>query len=79
MKFQPALPDWKVRALKQCETAVYNKIFVQFGDNARQFWDKTEWILHVDSNPVTSGDGQQSYTRGYYTVGYLKPYTCNSK
>ena len=59
MKFQPKLPDWKVRALKQCETAVYDKIFMKFADDVKPFWDPTEWILFVDSEPMRqSGNGR---------------------
>lgn len=56
--FYPPLPDWKARALRQCETAVYNKIFVKFADNVRPFWDQTEWIVYVDSEPVQAAGGQ---------------------
>jgi polyamine oxidase len=66
VKFQPALPDWKVHALDLCETAVYNKIFVTFGDDVRPFWDKTQWILYVDSN--TANDIASNYNRGYYSI-----------
>lgn len=59
MHFQPALPDWKVRALEHCVTAVYNKIFVKFdyADNEKPFWDPTEWIIYVDSEPVKPAAG----------------------
>ena len=30
----------------------YTKIFVKFADNVRPFWDPSEWILFVDSEPV---------------------------
>ena len=64
MNFQPSLPDWKVRALKLCETAVYNKIFIKFADDVKPFWDPTEWIIYVDSEPVPAqagaGGGQQA-------------------
>ena len=60
MSFQPPLPPWKVRALNQVVTVVYDKIFVKFADNVRPFWGESEWILFVDSEPVMSG-GSQPY------------------
>ena len=32
--------------------AAYTKIFVKFADSVRPFWDKSEWFLFVDSEPV---------------------------
>ena len=49
----PKLPDWKVRALNQCETIAFNKIFVKFANNVKPFWDTTQWLLFVGSEPVT--------------------------
>ena len=60
VNFQPELPAWKVRALKLCETAVYNKIFIKFADDVKPFWDPTEWIIYVDSEPVTAQAGAQA-------------------
>ena len=60
MKFQQKLPDWKVRALKQCETAVYDKIFMKFADDVKPFWDPTEWILFVDSEPMPRQNGNRA-------------------
>lgn len=84
VNFQPPLPHWKVRALNQSETVVYDKIFVKFADDIRPFWDATEWILFVDSEPVTPQAADcslircqavrtalkygDSYTLGYFTV-----------
>ena len=36
-------------------TVVYDKIYVKFADNASAFWDNTQWILNVDSDPVIGG------------------------
>lgn len=49
----PKLPGWKVRALQQCETGVYDKIFLKYADDVQPFWDPTEWFLYVDSERVT--------------------------
>lgn len=83
VNFVPRLPDWKIHALKHCEMAVYNKIFIKFADSVRPFWDKTQWLHFVDSEPVTNqGNIARSnspavqyalkrgdnYTRGYFTV-----------
>ena len=63
VNFYPVLPDWKVRALRQCETALYDKIFVKFADNVRPFWDDSEWIIFVDSEPVALQGGQYDVAR----------------
>ena len=36
-------------------TAVYDKIFVKFNDTVNPFWDDSQWILNVDSDPVIGG------------------------
>ena len=55
MKFVPSLPDWKVHALNRTTTAVYDKIFVKFNDSVTPFWDNTQWVINVDSDPVIGG------------------------
>ena len=52
VRFHPKLPDWKLKALSQCETAACTKIFVKFADDMRPFWDAADWIVFVDSDPV---------------------------
>lgn len=59
VQFVPSLPEWKLRALRQCELAAYTKIFIKFADDVRPFWDPTEWTLFVDSEKVV-GDSDPS-------------------
>lgn len=53
--FVPNLPDWKVRALNVSGTVVYDKVFLKFADNVTAFWDTTQWLFNVDSDPVIGG------------------------
>ena len=58
VRFLPKLPKWKLRALSQCETVACTKIFVKFADDIRPFWDSTDWIVYVDSEPVIADDAE---------------------
>ena len=55
VEFEPPLPTWKKEAIYRMRMSYYTKIFLKF---PRDFWDDSEWILHV------------SKTRGYYS-GFL--------
>ena len=52
VRFVPALPAWKKRALASSPTLPFNKIFVKFAADQEPFWDPTEWVLFADSVPV---------------------------
>ena len=52
VRFIPSLPEWKQRALRKCEMITFTKIFVKFASDLRPFWDASQTILFVDSEPV---------------------------
>ena len=51
VEFEPPLPTWKKEAIYRMPMSYYTRIFLKF---PRDFWDDSEWILHV------------SETRGHY-------------
>ena len=34
---------------------MYDKIYVKFNDTVTPFWDDSQWIFNVDSDPVNGG------------------------
>ena len=44
VQFDPPLPDWKKEAIFRLKPVYYTKIFLKFPS---EFWDDSEWILHV--------------------------------
>ena len=66
---------------------MYNKLFVKFADDVTPFWDKAQFLVFVDSDPVSQAtsdnarlnssalqfaqQNREEYTRGYYTVRSL--------
>ncbi|XP_072021731.1 uncharacterized protein [Amphiura filiformis] len=53
VKFLPALPYWKTKALFQFRIGSFTKIFLKW---STKFWDDKEWIVHVNDR------------RGYYPI-----------
>lgn len=46
VQFDPDLPDWKKEAIFRLKLVYYTKIFIKFPSD---FWDDTEWILHLSA------------------------------
>ena len=44
VQFDLDLPDWKKEAIFRLKLVYYTKIFIKFPSD---FWDDTEWILHL--------------------------------
>lgn len=44
VEFDPPLPAWKKEAIYRMHMIYFTKIFLKF---PRDFWDDSEWILHV--------------------------------
>ncbi|TFY79957.1 hypothetical protein EWM64_g4062 [Hericium alpestre] len=45
VKFEPALPPWKIEAIESMTMATYAKIFLQF---PKKFWFDTQYALYAD-------------------------------